>query len=208
MTTSPFLPSGSLVFDIGANKGFISQQFLEAGAQSVVAVEACHEIYQDLYKVPGIVPIHAAAWNKHTVIPVSYCPQDNGDWSSCVPDKWISAVPDARFNPPQWVPTVTLDGLISIFGIPHLIKLDVEGTELKVLTGLSTKVSCIMFEFNRAFPLDALAILAFLRSAMGYEKACFACANLDLQTVPTLPINDAAAEFAASNPEWGMFTVI
>jgi FkbM family methyltransferase len=210
MTPSPHITPGGLVFDIGANKGLVSQQFLEAGAGRVIAVEACQETFQKLYQARGIglIPIHAAAWNKHCLTEVSYCPDDEGGWSSCLPEKWNLATPQAEYEVPQWVPTVTLDGLIRVFGIPDLIKIDVEGAELVVLTGLSTKVKCIMFEFNRRFPEDTLAVLAFLKSAMGYKKASFICDNLDLQTVPTVDILDTYATYKEQDPLWGMFTVI
>lgn len=205
-TRSPLLPEKSLVFDIGANIGQVSRQFLDAGAAQVVAVEACQEIFQRLYKVPGIVPIHAAAWDTLTIVPVHYEPQGDGVWSSCVPSKWQKAVPAARFSPPQYVPTVTLDELINVCGKPHLIKIDVEGVEAKVLAGLSQMANYLMFEFNRTFPEDALACLD--RAAkLGYTKASFIADNLDLQTVPAASIAETTKRWMTEKPFWGMFTL-
>ena len=135
-----------------------------------------------------------------------YEPQGDGVWSSCVPTLWSRAVPAARFNPPQHVATVTLDCLIKVFGIPQLVKIDVEGVEGTVIQGLSQKVNFLMFEFNRAFPSEALACLHTLAD-MGYTKASYVCANLDLQTVPATPIRELAKRWSDAKPEWGMFTV-
>src|SRR5262249_48980943 len=42
----------------------------------------------------------------------------------------------------------TLDDLILLFGLPSFIKIDVEGSELEVLKGLSTAVNALSFEFT------------------------------------------------------------
>src|SRR5271166_5815912 len=49
------------------------------------------------------------------------------------------------------VPMLTLDTLIEHFGMPHFIKIDVEGFEEKVLSGLSAQPPLISFEFTAAF---------------------------------------------------------
>jgi hypothetical protein len=46
------------------------------------------------------------------------------------------------------VNVVTLDSLIKEYGTPDYIKVDVEGFDLEVLTGLSSQISLISFEFN------------------------------------------------------------
>ncbi len=46
------------------------------------------------------------------------------------------------------VEITTLDNLIKKYGVPKLIKIDVEGFEKKVLKGLSKKIKFISFEFS------------------------------------------------------------
>tara|TARA_B100000131_G_scaffold248073_2_gene241149 strand:+ start:169 stop:1056 length:888 start_codon:yes stop_codon:yes gene_type:complete len=67
------------------------------------------------------------------------------------------------------IETVTLDHLIEENGTPDLIKIDVEGYEDVVLSGLTKKANKICFEFNEEMDnvlyncLDAL-------SSLGYDK--------------------------------------
>ena len=51
---------------------------------------------------------------------------------------------------------LTLDTLITHFGKPDFIKIDVEGFEEKVFAGLSLQAPLISFEFTAAFPAPAL----------------------------------------------------
>ena len=46
------------------------------------------------------------------------------------------------------VETISLDNLITKCGIPDFCKIDVEGYEKEVLSGLSQKIGMISFEFN------------------------------------------------------------
>jgi hypothetical protein len=54
---------------------------------------------------------------------------------------------------------VTLDSLIARFGSPSYIKIDVEGCEDQVLSGLSNCPPLLSFEFNRVFLEPALRAL-------------------------------------------------
>jgi len=74
-----------------------------------------------------------------------------------------------RWNRVVAVNTVTLDDLISKFGTPDLIKVDVEGFEFEVLTGLSSSVPILCFEWHEESLGEALKCLEHLKS-IGYRK--------------------------------------
>lgn len=71
---------------------------------------------------------------------------------SSISNEWIQSVKESgRYSDKWWyekriVPTTTLDQLISEFGDPDYIKIDVEGNELNVIHGLSKKVEFLSFE--------------------------------------------------------------
>ena len=73
---------------------------------------------------------------------------------SSLSKRWINATKESgRFSNYHWdesinVKVSTLDIQIQKHGVPNFIKIDVEGYELEVLRGLSTKISYIVFEFT------------------------------------------------------------
>lgn len=196
---------GSLVFDIGANVGQMAQHFLNAGAGKVVCVEPCFEIFQKLAEVRGIVPIHAAVWDAPKLLPVSYCANHDG-WSSCKPNEWSLMYPDADWRTPQWVPAVTLDSLITTFGIPHLLKVDVEKAEIEALSGLTQRPPFLIYEFHRRFVEDALSCLDRCAS-LGFTRAHYTCEEIDIHTMPKLPITVFRDKFLRDAPVWGQISV-
>lgn len=202
------IKSGSLVFDIGANIGTVSQQFIEAGAGKVIAVEPCLENYRaivDRSRVDGrIVPIHAACWFEPKIIGAYYAANQPG-WSSVQPNKWLEAYPNAQWDPVQYVTAVTLSQLTMEFGVPHLIKIDVEGSELQVLKGLRHKTPYLMFEFHHKFMADAVKCLQ-LCQRYGYHRAHYVRDNIDLGTEPTTSINEFIPRWQLDAPEWGNIT--
>ncbi len=103
------------------------------------------------------------------------------------------------------VPVTTLDAAIGKFGVPQYCKIDVEGFELEVLTGLSRAIPVISFEYHlrRDGASQALACIDYL-SGFGKvlinvtpaEKPHFAqlrwleknaFTDFFLETVPALP---------------------
>ena len=67
------------------------------------------------------------------------------------------------------VETITLDDLIKQYGEPRFIKIDVEGYELEVLQGLTTKQADICFEWVEERISKAKECCEYL-SKLGYEN--------------------------------------
>jgi len=159
------LQPGALVFDIGANVGVLSAVFASLGAK-VVALEPnadCVRHIQLSYGDKQIEVIQAAvgANNGLAVLNVS----DERDVRSSVSDDWITTMGSQDesyrgiWSRKKVVPLVTLDTLIAHFGMAQFIKIDVEGFEEKVLSGLSVQPPLISFEFTAGFLAPAMRCL-------------------------------------------------
>ena len=151
---SIFVCPGALAFDIGANHGDRVEAFLSLGAR-VVAVEPQPHCVDDLRSRFGEredVAIISAAVDSQTGRAIMH--MSNNDTVSSLSDEWISRVKaGGRFDDSTWeqkleVTTITLDDLIEQYGVPDFIKIDVEGSELRALNGLSTAVKVLSFEYT------------------------------------------------------------
>jgi hypothetical protein len=77
-------------------------------------------------------------------------------------------------NSIQWQPaikieSITVDSMIERYGMPDLLKIDVEGYELNVLKGLTQKVNDICFEWHEEESKNLYKILEHLQS-LGYQQ--------------------------------------
>ena len=171
-----FVNHGALVFDIGAHVGNRANVFLRLGARCVAvepqpAFAALLRLLYDrnpaffleqaaLAAAPGHVELHisrrtptvsttSAAWKERVGRSPSF--------SRVTWDETISAA------------TLTLDQLIDRYGMPDLCKIDVEGSELAVLRGLSRPLPLLSIEYIPALSADAVACVERLESLAGYE---------------------------------------
>ena len=159
------LPKDALVFDIGANVGTLSEAFACVGA-SVVAVEpnvhsARH--IQLMHSSKRIQVIQAAVGSQNGLAILNISP----DWhpTCTLSAEWMERIQkaDGRYKG-NWtkattVPVLTLDTLVQHFGEPYFIKIDVEGYERQVLSGLSKQPALLSFEYHNAFISAALDCL-------------------------------------------------
>ena len=65
--------------------------------------------------------------------------------------------------------TITIDRLIEIYGVPDLIKIDVEGYESNVIKGLTKRNKKLCFEWNEEMSEELFLCLKLLEN-LGYEK--------------------------------------
>ena len=156
MFLRPFVQPGVIVFDVGANHGRYSEAFLELGAR-VVAVEpnpALAALIELRYGDSRLHVVAAALGAKEGVGQLLLGP---GDGDSTLAADYAKLVGGYRGE--ISVPVRTLDGLIADFGEPAFVKIDVEGYDSVVLSGLTRPVRSLSFEFHGATPEITLACL-------------------------------------------------
>ncbi|MGN6605058.1 MAG: FkbM family methyltransferase [Ginsengibacter sp.] len=148
---SSFIKNSDLFFDVGANLGNRVAPMLDIGAK-VVAVEPQEYCYKYLqYKFGKKIQIVTKGLGDCESIQDFHISKYNV--YSSFSTEWINSVKEGRFKGVHWkkvikVKMTTLDNLITEFGLPVFIKIDVEGYELNVLKGLSKSVKMISFEFT------------------------------------------------------------
>jgi FkbM family methyltransferase len=149
---SRFISKGSLCFDIGANVGDVTEIFLALGA-SVISVEpqtVCLRALQRRYGTNPNVSIVGKAVSEETGNTELYVCEYNSGISTMSP-RWVkqSRYRDLfKWNKTVSIETVTLDSLIDSYGLPQFCKIDVEGFERQVLSGLTHSIPFISFEFR------------------------------------------------------------
>jgi len=161
----PLLPVGSLVFDIGANMGVLSAMFSALG-NKVIAIEPnadCVRHIELSYSRESIQVVHAVAGATNGLATLNL--SDERDDISSLSKDWIGAIQGQHseysglWSKTITIPMVTLDSLVAYYGMPYVVKIDVEGYEESVLSGLSVQPALISFEFNAAFLSAALRCL-------------------------------------------------
>ena len=163
-----------LVFDVGANVGEKAALFARV-AQTVVCVEpdrTCVAALRRRFRSnPNVRIVHAGV-SASSGTEILHQIEAGSCYNTFSP-KWAALLTDTarpRFaSPPQIkaavnVTMTTLDALIAEYGTPSYIKIDVEGSELSVIKGLSVSVPLLSFEsILPDFRDETLEILTRLR---------------------------------------------
>jgi FkbM family methyltransferase len=141
-----------LCFDVGANVGNKTEKFLSYGA-SVICIEPqtyCNSILESKFSTNEKVKIIKTALGSSESTSSMFI-SDHHTLSTMSSD-FMSETKKQRFKNVVWgkeeiVTVSTLDNMIKTFGIPKYCKIDVEGYEVEILKGLSTKIKYISIEF-------------------------------------------------------------
>lgn len=149
------------LFDIGANKGRYAQELAKTKRfNEIICVEPARACIPCLIKIRSLV----ASWGVQMAIvqlAASECSgatvilhEGNSTALSTLHPEWLDSprfanLPDMPSGEACSYPvkTVSLDLLIRRYGMPDLIKIDVECHEEQVLLGLSQKVPLLCFEW-------------------------------------------------------------
>lgn len=141
-----------LLFDIGANAGDATIAGLNKGYK-VVALEPAPRVFNVLQsrfgKHPDVRVVKLAVASKDFQDVEFYeCVEDglstlNKDWLTAenmpYKGKHFSTIP---------VKTITVDTLVKLYGVPDLMKIDVEGAEWEVFNGMTQKYGKLAFEWT------------------------------------------------------------
>jgi FkbM family methyltransferase len=171
---SNLLNQGDLVFDVGAHVGTRARAMRAAGAR-VVALEpqAPFSGFLRLTLPRDIRLVEAAAGGSETVAnmavsslhpTVSSLKEDFATEAGAAP-----GFGHVRWDRSQRVRVTTLDRLIEEEGTPRYIKIDVEGFELEVLSGLSQPVEMVSVEYLPGLPALTLSVIDRLAALGEYR---------------------------------------
>jgi FkbM family methyltransferase len=163
-----------LCFDVGANKGQRTKMFIEVGFKKVISIEPqkdCILTLKENFQNDERVIIIDKALSDTIRTEKMYVATEST--ISSMDENFINEVKKDRFKNYQWndyieIETTTLDKIIEEFGTPDFIKIDVEGYELNVLSGLSKPVNYISFEYTPELHEKSMLCVGQIESISNY----------------------------------------
>ncbi len=169
-----FLGEGDLAFDVGAHLGNRSVAMVRAGAR-VVALEPQEAFFKafDRFRPEAVTLLPFAAGPEVAVaeLAVSSLHPTVSSLATGFAER-VGQTPGfehVRWDRRQKVEVTTLDRLIAEYGVPKLVKIDVEGFEADVLAGLSQAVEIVAFEYLPADLDPAMGCIERLCALGDYE---------------------------------------
>lgn len=202
-----------LLFDIGANIG--RWAIANNTGNTIISIEASpytfSKLVNNVSSYKNITPLHYAvsSSDKETVT-FYHC--TGADTISTLDKEWLSSE-ESRFGYFKnsiveiTVPVISIDTLIEKYGVPDLIKVDVEGAEDIVLQSISQKVDTLCFEWASEWKEKNIACINRLVD-LGYTK--FYLQHEDNYTFRPTSYDKSASEIitllekTTPKVEWGM----
>jgi FkbM family methyltransferase len=172
-----FVPSGGLVFDIGAHVGDRVRAFRALGAR-VVAVEpgaAAMRVLRLLHeRDPGVVLLAGAIGAEEGE--ATFNVNSRNPTVSTLSPGFVAGTAGApgwegqRWDRTERVRVTTLDRLVAVHGAPDFVKIDIEGHEAEALAGLSPENAPSALSFEVVAAARAVGLAALARAAgLGYR---------------------------------------
>ena len=162
----------TLYFDIGANVGNWALANISK-ADKIITVEASPTTFkrlQDHLRNTNIEVLEYAVCNNNNNDIIFY--NADCDVLSTINKEWLTAE-TSRFHNHKYneivCKTITIDRLIEKYGIPNLIKIDVEGGEYECITSLTQKVDMLCFEWASEVNDITIKCLDYLHS-LGFRQ--------------------------------------
>jgi FkbM family methyltransferase len=137
-----------LIFDIGANVGKYSISNYNK-CDKIIAIEAdpntFSKLQNNISQYPKITAINKCVSKIKDQIDFLSCDVDT---ISTTNKEWLTSEKSRFYNYANYkiiqINTITIDELVKIYGIPNLIKIDVEGGEFDAISSMSTKYETII----------------------------------------------------------------
>lgn len=168
-----------MYFDIGANIGKWSLTNID-NCDKIIAIEASPLTYSTLVnncaKYSNIITLNFIVCNDKDEKKLFY--HSFYDTLSTTNINWFIDITSRYYNVPYVkleCNTISIDNLISKYGMPDLIKIDVEGGEYDCISSLNHKVKLLCFEWTSEMKeiaymcLDHLYTIGFRHFYVQYE---------------------------------------
>ena len=201
----------NMFFDIGANIGKWSLSNID-NSNKIIAIEASPDTFKKLLCNTNhnnkIVPLNYAVCNSDEEFIEFY--NCNADTLSTINKDWLDSEKSRFYNQYNYniikCKTIKIDKLIQEYGIPELIKIDVEGGEFECLTSLTQKVNNLCFEWASETNDITFKCIDYLES-LGYNEFAIQMQdNYNYRPINYTNITSIKEGLNKTTPknEWGM----